>query len=127
MNRPNHTILFSILISGSLLASSGCIGIPSPGINLGPFAVPVPVSPYFQDQQELDFHNYKRYEAGSHPGLTPLEVQHRGSTRPVTMKCFRPWRKLPRPWRILLFHESTHKVRIVRNRRLYRSASGSFR
>lgn len=43
------------------LTSSGCIGL-SQGPSLGPLAIPVPVSPYFQDQEELEFHNHERYD-----------------------------------------------------------------
>lgn len=38
----------------------GCVAL-TEGISLGPWGVPIPVSPYLQDQEELDFHNYKRY------------------------------------------------------------------
>ena len=61
MKRINCKFPLSLLVSAAFLASAGCLGVPSPGLGLGPFAVPIPVSPYFQDQEELDFHNYKRY------------------------------------------------------------------
>ncbi|HBE66676.1 MAG TPA: hypothetical protein DDW52_00875 [Planctomycetaceae bacterium] len=49
-----------LLLSMGLLASTGCVGITN-GVNLGPLAIPIPVSPYFQDQEELEFHNHERY------------------------------------------------------------------
>ncbi|MEM7475505.1 MAG: hypothetical protein AAF483_10990 [Planctomycetota bacterium] len=56
----NKTMLGFVLAAG-LLATSGCVGITN-GFNLGPLGVPIPVSPYFQDQEELQFHNHERYE-----------------------------------------------------------------
>ncbi|MFN9915012.1 MAG: hypothetical protein ACK53L_20650, partial [Pirellulaceae bacterium] len=48
------------LLALGCLVQTGCVGITS-GINLGPFGVPIPVSPYFQDQEELEFHIHERY------------------------------------------------------------------
>lgn len=53
--------IVGLLLSVGLLSSTGCIGI-SNGLNLGPLAIPIPVSPYFQEQEELEFHNHERYE-----------------------------------------------------------------
>lgn len=58
MSRLFSKMSAGLLLSACLFTSTGCLG---PGINLGPFAIPTPVSPYFQDKEELDFHNYKRY------------------------------------------------------------------
>ncbi|MCY2974240.1 MAG: hypothetical protein NTW52_06185 [Planctomycetota bacterium] len=53
------TLACFILLTGTL-TQTGCIGLTS-GINLGPFAIPVPVSPFYQDQEELEFHIQERY------------------------------------------------------------------
>jgi hypothetical protein len=42
------------------LGSTGCIGLTA-GWHLGPLAIPVPISPYLQDQEELEFHVQERY------------------------------------------------------------------
>lgn len=52
--------VFGLLLSG-MLAATGCVGITA-GPNLGPLGIPIPVSPYFQDQEELEFHIHERYE-----------------------------------------------------------------
>ncbi len=61
MSCKYHKTLFGLLLSVSLLGATGCVGITN-GVNLGPFGIPVPVSPYFQDQEELEFHVHERYE-----------------------------------------------------------------
>lgn len=48
------------LVAAGCFASTGCIGMN--GLTLGIFSFPVPVSPYFQDQEELEFWNHERYE-----------------------------------------------------------------
>jgi hypothetical protein len=60
MNHFLKSSLLGGLILGSCLLQTGCIGISS-GINMGPFGIPIPVSPYFQDQEELEFHIHERY------------------------------------------------------------------
>lgn len=53
--------LAGLMLAAGLTASSGCVGI-SEGINLGFLGIPIPVSPYFQDEEEMQFHNHERYE-----------------------------------------------------------------
>ena len=48
------------LLAATSLASTGCIGITA-GNNLGPFAIPIPVSPYEQKLKEDEFWNKERY------------------------------------------------------------------
>jgi hypothetical protein len=55
-----NNYFFGLFLTVGLLATSGCIGI-TYGINLGPLAIPIPISPYFQDQEELEFHIHERY------------------------------------------------------------------
>jgi hypothetical protein len=59
----------SALMAALSLTSTGCIGIHS-GVNLGPFAIPIPVSPYFAKMQEDRFWNHERYERA--PILGPI-------------------------------------------------------
>ena len=40
------------LLATTMLANTGCFWITGMGPNLGPFSIPIPVSPYFQDEQE---------------------------------------------------------------------------
>lgn len=53
----------------SLMSSTGCMTIAT-GPNLGLASYPIPVSPYFQDDLELQFRNKERY--GRVPILGPL-------------------------------------------------------
>jgi hypothetical protein len=59
----------SLLLAALSLSSTGCVGIKM-GYNLGPFAWPIPVSPYFQKMQEDKFWNHERYERA--PILGPI-------------------------------------------------------
>ncbi|GIW98779.1 MAG: hypothetical protein KatS3mg111_2112 [Pirellulaceae bacterium] len=43
------------------VSSTGCVGI-TQGVDLGPLGIPIPISPYLQDSQELKFHIHERYE-----------------------------------------------------------------
>jgi len=43
------------------VSQTGCVGI-TEGFNLGPFGIPIPVSPYFQYEEERQFHMHERYE-----------------------------------------------------------------
>lgn len=61
MSRTFRNQLMGLVLSAGLLTSTGCVGITN-GVNLGPLGIPIPVSPYFQDQEELEFHNHERYE-----------------------------------------------------------------
>ena len=54
------TALSAIVVLLSL-GSVGCIGI-TRGPNIGPFAIPVPISPYFQHRKESQFWAHERYE-----------------------------------------------------------------
>jgi hypothetical protein len=59
----------SAVFAALSLTSTGCIGIKA-GVNLGPFAIPIPVSPYFQKMKEDQFWNHERYERA--PVLGPI-------------------------------------------------------
>ncbi len=61
MSRLFNKSVLGLLLSASLLTTTGCVGI-THGVNLGPLGIPIPVSPYFQDQEELEFHLHERYE-----------------------------------------------------------------
>lgn len=54
----SKTILTGIL-SLAVIASSGCTHY---GPTFGVLGVPIPVSPYFQDQQEDEFKEHERYD-----------------------------------------------------------------
>ncbi len=62
-----------LLLAPALLAltsSSGCFWLTTEGPFLGPLAIPVPVSPYFQDDKEDKFWEKERY--GRAPILGPI-------------------------------------------------------
>ena len=59
----------SALMAATSLVSTGCIGLHS-GPELGPFAIPTPISPYLQKKKEDEFWNHERYERA--PILGPI-------------------------------------------------------
>src|SRR4051794_40138079 len=59
----------SVLLAALSLTGTGCVGIHQ-GVNLGPFAIPIPISPYFQKTKEDQFWNHERYERA--PILGPI-------------------------------------------------------
>lgn len=62
MARMKTTAAGLLLVVGSL-TSSGCFwGLPTQGPSLGILSVPIPVSPFFQDQKEDEFWEHERYE-----------------------------------------------------------------
>lgn len=58
------------LLATLSLANTGCFWVTTQGPNLGVFSIPIPVSPYFQDEEEYAFHMEERYEKV--PILGPL-------------------------------------------------------
>ena len=69
MNRTAVAAM-GLLLGALSLTSTGCIGVAAGQVNLGPLAIPIPVSPYFQKKQEDNFHNHERYERA--PILGPI-------------------------------------------------------
>jgi len=60
------------MLAALVLANTGCFWLSPMGPNLGPLAVPIPVSPYYQYRPEEKFWNKERYErAPILPPLTP--------------------------------------------------------
>src|SRR4029079_13778875 len=57
------------LMAAISLTSTGCVGLYG-GPALGPWAIPIPVSPYFQKLKEDEFWNHERYERS--PILGPI-------------------------------------------------------
>jgi hypothetical protein len=69
MSGKPFTAAFAVLATAAALANTGCIGI-TEGPNLGVLAIPIPVSPYFQDKPEVDHWWHERYARA--PILGPL-------------------------------------------------------
>ena len=109
--------LTSLLIAGLSLGSAGCIGIKA-GIDLGPWAIPLPVSPYFQKVKEDEFWNHERYERA--PILGPLVPG--GPTEALDLpsddEVIRAWEKAnPVQGGLPLLHEvQRNNVRIVKEK-----------
>ena len=64
-NRPRHAArrLASFgFLAAMTLTNTGCIGLTQYGPSLGIFAVPIPVSPFYQHKQEEKFWEHERYE-----------------------------------------------------------------
>lgn len=53
-----HPALWLILIA-TVCTQSGCVGLYN--MNMGPFGIPIPISPYLQDSEEVQFHIHERY------------------------------------------------------------------
>lgn len=71
MSRKTLYPTLAILAVG-LLVNTGCFWLANVGPSLGPLAVPIPVSPYYQYRPEEKFWNKERYErAPILPPLTP--------------------------------------------------------
>ncbi len=64
-----HLAVYLILATG-IASSTGCGWCMTLGPNLGIFAVPIPVSPYYQTKKEQEFWNHERYERS--PILGPI-------------------------------------------------------
>src|SRR5262245_41104966 len=69
MSHRTAMAAFSALVMAASLTSTGCVGLKA-GPNLGPLAIPVPISPYFQKKPEDKFWNHERYEKA--PILGPI-------------------------------------------------------
>ena len=53
-----YSALWLILIA-TASTQTGCIGLSNMG--LGPYGIPIPISPYLQDSEEIQFHVHERY------------------------------------------------------------------
>ncbi|MDZ4821120.1 MAG: hypothetical protein SGJ20_19315 [Planctomycetota bacterium] len=58
------------LLTVASLSTTGCFWITTQGPNLGPFSIPIPISPYFQDGHEVAYKLKSRYDKA--PLLGPL-------------------------------------------------------
>lgn len=67
-NKTTTTVLLSLTLGILSMSSTGCIG--TTAVDLGIFAIPIPVSPYLQKKLEDRAWNHERYEMV--PILGPL-------------------------------------------------------
>ena len=59
----SKTTALALLLGIWSLTTSGCFwGLTTQGPSLGILAIPIPVSPYFQDRKEDEFWEHHRYE-----------------------------------------------------------------
>ncbi|MHC4177893.1 MAG: hypothetical protein ACYSWU_10320 [Planctomycetota bacterium] len=70
MSRKTAFAAVSVLALLSLVSSTGCVSDIGPAVDIGILSYPIPVSPYFQDQLEDNFHERERYRRV--PILGPL-------------------------------------------------------
>ncbi|MEL6898539.1 MAG: hypothetical protein AAFP90_20780 [Planctomycetota bacterium] len=61
-------VLLLLVIAAGLSTSTGCVGLAN--VSVGPAGIPIPVSPYFQRQEELEFEDHERYDTV--PVLSPM-------------------------------------------------------
>lgn len=73
MNTHKSTIVLLVLGALSTVTNSGCFWLASQGPQLGPLAIPIPVSPYFQDKEEDEYWEHERYDRV--PILGPLTAE----------------------------------------------------
>ena len=70
MSRKTASAAVCILGLLSLLSATGCVSDIGPAVDIGLLSYPIPISPYFQDQLEDNFHEQERYRRV--PILGPL-------------------------------------------------------
>jgi hypothetical protein len=106
-----------VLLAAMSLASTGCVGLQA-GLDLGPLAIPVPVSPYFQKMKEDKFWNHERYERA--PILGPIVPGGPmvALDPPSDDEVIRAWEKAnPIQGGLPLLHEvQRNNVRIVKDK-----------
>lgn len=61
MSIKSKTAVLALLAAGTL-SNTGCFWVTTQGPNLGPFSIPIPVSPFFQDEHEYRDHMRQRYD-----------------------------------------------------------------
>ena len=78
MSRKRRYSVIWLVLSAAALSQVGCISLSNMG--LGPFGVPIPISPYLQDSEEVQFHVHERYArvpilppvaSGAHVAIDP--------------------------------------------------------
>lgn len=117
MSRKRIIPALALVMAAASLGSGGCIGITA-GPNLGPFGVPIPVSPWAQKQKEDEYHNKERYLRV--PILGPLTAG--GPTQaidpPSDDEVVRAWEKAnPVQGGLPFFYETQrNNVRIVKEK-----------
>jgi hypothetical protein len=106
-----------LLLAGAVLSSTGCVRI-TEGNSLGLLAIPIPVSPYFQKQQEDRFWEEERY--ASVPVLGPITAGGPATAldEPSDDEIMRALeRALPTQGGLPLLHEiQRNDVRIVKEK-----------
>jgi len=70
MSRKTASAAICILALLSLVSATGCVSDIGPAVDVGILSYPIPVSPYFQDRLEDNFHEQERYRRV--PILGPL-------------------------------------------------------
>ena len=69
MSRKSLFTVFALVAMG-LVTNTGCFWLAHTGPNLGPLAIPIPVSPYYQYGFEEKYWNHERYDRA--PILGPI-------------------------------------------------------
>lgn len=117
MSRKLAIIMFGMLAVVTTSAGTGCVGLSS-GPNLGPFAIPVPVSPYYQKQKEDEFWAHERYDRM--PILGPLSAggPAQALDPPSDDEVVRAWEKAnPIQGGVPFLHEvQRNNVRIIKTK-----------
>lgn len=117
MAHKHWCILGCLFMALASLGNTGCIGL-SYGPSLGPLAIPIPVSPYFQDKKEDEFWEKERYQRV--PILGPLTAGGPAVALdpPSDDEVMRALEKArPTEGGLPLFHEiQRNRVRIVKEK-----------
>ena len=70
MTTSKKSFALLVLFALSAVTNTGCFWLATEGPRLGPLAIPIPVSPYFQDKEEDEYWEHERYARA--PVLGPL-------------------------------------------------------
>jgi len=70
MSRTRTAAVVYGLLAVAVLTGNGCFWVTTEGPYLGALSIPIPVSPYFQDQKEDEFWEHERYARA--PILGPI-------------------------------------------------------
>lgn len=70
MTYRTRVAALGLLVAALSLSNTGCIGLSGSSVDLGPWAIPIPVPAYFQKIQEDKFWNHERYDRA--PILGPI-------------------------------------------------------
>jgi hypothetical protein len=115
MSTKTASAAVCVLALLSLVSATGCVSDIKPAVDIGLLSYPIPVSPYFQDQQEDKFYEHERYKRV--PILGPItaagpDVALDPPSEDEVMRALEAARPVEGGWP-LLHEKQRNNVRIV--------------